>query len=201
MPDDFKAQPNPLPPGVPPSLGRYEDVDFRKPEGIKADVRSAAIIRAVIALVLFAVPVSCFVLSRKPPTLPGVVATPTNSGIDDIINPGPELTDSPIAGSWVANHAIIDGEEVAGKVSLSVNRFLYILESPRKATTGVVIANTQTAPNQVDFSAGDGDILAIYSKSKETLTICMNLTAKKDRPSAFTAAKGSGRMLVTLNRE
>lgn len=201
MPDDFQAQPPPVPPDVPPSVGRYEDVDFRKPEGIKADWRSTAIIRAVIGLVLLTVPVVCFVTSRKPSALPGVVATPTSSGIDDIHIPGLEVPDSQLPGTWVAHHAIVDGEEVAGKVSLSIDRIFYVMESPRISQSGIVIANTKTVLKQLDFSAGDGDILAIYSTSKDTLTICMSLTAKKDRPSAFTAAKGSGRMLVTLKRE
>lgn len=33
MPDEFQAQPNPLPPAKPAPYERYSEISFRKPEG------------------------------------------------------------------------------------------------------------------------------------------------------------------------
>lgn len=76
MPDDFQAQPPPVPPDLPPSVGRYDQVNIRKPDAAKVGLRGAAIGLACALALFAALPPFYIALARKPAAPLGPVTTP-----------------------------------------------------------------------------------------------------------------------------
>jgi uncharacterized protein (TIGR03067 family) len=61
-------------------------------------------------------------------------------------------------------------------------------------------------PSTIELVADDGPnkgkkALGIYQLSGDTLTLCLTLQEGKDPPGDFTARAGSGRVLLTLERD
>jgi len=200
MPDDFQALP---PPGLPadnglpptPASDRMADVNIRKPEKEGASRARIIAIAVMLFFVLFCLLAFCRLPTRVARPYHGE-DSPTVSGVPL----GPVEISTVFDGTWFATAMTIDGEKTTDddvkQVKLqmtSMRRFR--LDLPNKSQTGYYFGLDE----RIEFFSDDAGrlVIAIYKQDGDALTICLH---EAERPTDFTAEKGSGRTLIVLKK-
>jgi uncharacterized protein (TIGR03067 family) len=199
MPDDFQAQPPPVPPTPQPvSEDRRAENSFRKPDE-KFGCLSALVISMGFLAVVLAVPV---LFLKKAPQSSTVATVKARSSDRDALT-----------GTWVAtaiaiNGALADAEDIATtRLTIDPNHRLtpYVLVFQGTTYSGQFSLGETADPKTIDFSDLELPTMkGIYDLNGGTLTICLNSYVRRDeqfRPKEFTAAKGSQRILIKMKRQ
>jgi len=185
MSNDFQALPPiPPPPAATPASDHFVQMDFRKPEKQQSVWRLVAVAVAAGLVAVLALGLVWHRAAPPPgaPVAPLVVIGPSNS----------------IEGTWVATAVTIDGEKAAdaGVTLMLGDAERFQLDLLDRTYSGQYLARSGSI-NLIE----DTEIFAvrgIYEQDGDRLTICF---AKAERPSDFTAEKGSGRTLLVMKRQ
>jgi uncharacterized protein (TIGR03067 family) len=201
MSDDFQAQPPP-PDGTelaPSTRDRFDEVNLRKPESEAHDwhgVRLAMLCLiglGVIGVILY----SSTITTPRPTFVYGSTIGPQAAG--------GQVARDPLDGTWVATAVIIDGEDLPPddlaqfKLVLDSKSGQFSLDLPGTSHQGSYNVTNTLSPKEIDLTGDRGNfsVRGIYA-DRGGLFICF---ARSERPTDFTAAKGSRRTLLVLRRQ
>jgi uncharacterized protein (TIGR03067 family) len=116
-----------------------------------------------------------------------------------------------LQGSWKVVAMVQDGNEnneFEDHIATFDGKTFAIKKGDEVVMKGTYKADLKKKPHQIDFTfeEGPGDIkdknsAAIYEIKGDTLRICSSRPGDDNRPTEFSAADGSRRILVTLKRE
>lgn len=113
-------------------------------------------------------------------------------------------------GTWAVIATESDGESVPKEdladITVKIDAGKYSLNRSGDADTGTFTVDATKTPKQMDIRpetgpGGGQTIPAIYEWVGETLRICYSVDGSGERPDRFSAASGSGRVLVTYKRK
>jgi uncharacterized protein (TIGR03067 family) len=202
MSDDFQAQPPRPPDGAelaPSTYDRFEEVNLRKPDSEPYDWHGVGVRLAVSCLIGFGLIVvivfsSTISSNQRPTFVYGSTIGPRVAG-------GQVLRD-PLDGTWIATAVIVDGEDLPPddlaqfKLVIDSKSGQFSLDLPGTTHQGSYKVTNTLSPKEIDFTSDTGvfSVRGIYA-DKGSLLICF---AQSERPTDFTAEKGSRRTLLAL---
>jgi uncharacterized protein (TIGR03067 family) len=114
-----------------------------------------------------------------------------------------------LQGSWTMVLLFINGDEVAADQvktgALVVDGGEYRPKLGANAADTTIKVDSSKTPKAIDFTHTTGPqkgttLKGIYKIERDELTICRGLTEGEDRPTEFSAPKGSGLLLVVWKR-
>jgi uncharacterized protein (TIGR03067 family) len=199
MPDDFQAQPPPPPDGAelaPSTRDRFDEVNLRKPESEAYDwhgVRLAVLCLIGFGLIVVIVSSSTLTSNQRPTFVYGSTIGPQSAG---------GKVRDPLDGTWLATAVLIDGEDsprgdlAQFKLVIDSKTARFNLDLPGTTHQGSYKVSNTLSPKEIDFTSDTGDfrVRGIYA-DRGSLFICF---AQFERPTDFTAEKGSRRTLLVL---
>lgn len=213
MAEDFQAQPPPgdaRPAQGLPAYDRFEQVSLRKPENEGAVRWPILVLGGIFAFVAVALAMLASwwqagksVSGGSPNTAPERAPAPIQAvaAQDDGWAEHWALQDT-----WQATAMVVNGEKATlddvTKVNLTLAGKEFVLVLPRTKYEGewLGVCDLTTKPRRMELAGDNFNLQAIYRLDGDTMTFCFT-ALDGDRPTEFTAEKGSGRTLLMLKRQ